>query len=262
MRSLFVTVVTTFMIFASISANNVEDIIVNTTNGPVQGEKRSVENDQGEYYAFHAIPYASPPVSELRFKPPQPMKTNWINAYNASNPNGPNNKKCPQKGFSGFGEDITDEDCLYLWVYTPTISNDTALLPVLVWIHGGGFILGSGTFSDYGPDRFMTGNDIVMVPINYRLGLLGFLSLGNSDVPGNMAFLDQIMALKWIKNNIQAFGGNPNMITIMGESAGSWSVTYHMLSPLSKGLFHRVIAQSGAPLSLSWHEYTAEEAKR
>ena len=161
-----------------------------------------------------------------------------------------------------MGEDSTDEDCLYLWVYTPTISNDASLLPVLVWIHGGGFEIGSGTFSDYGPDRFMKGNDMVMVSINYRIGLLGFLSLGNSDVPGNMGLLDQVMALDWVKTNIQAFRGNPNMVTIMGESAGSWSVTYHMLSPLSKGLFHRVIAQSGTPVSFAWHEYTAAEVKR
>ena len=260
-RSIFVTVMT-FVSLTSIYANNVEDIIVNTTNGPVQGEKRLIENDQGEYYAFHAIPYASPPVAELRFKPTKPITTNWINAYNASDSNGKNVKTCPQKAFGGLGQGSTDEDCLYLWVYTPRISNDTSLLPVLVWIHGGAFVIGSGAFSDNGPDRFMKGNDIIMVSINYRLGLLGFLSLGNSNVAGNMGLLDQVMALNWIKNNIKAFGGNPNMITIMGQSAGSLSVTYHMLSPLSKGLFHRVIAESGAPVSLSYHEISAEEAKR
>ena len=167
-----------------------------------------------------------------------------------------------QKGFAGFSEDITDEDCLYLWVYTPTVSKNASLLPVLIWIHGGAYEIGSGSFSDYGPDRFMKGNDIVMVSINYRLGLLGFLSLGNSAVPGNMGLLDQVMAFKWVRNNIEAFGGNPNMITIMGQSVGSWSVIYHMLSPLSKGLFHRVIAQSGTPTSFAYHEYTAAEAKR
>ena len=88
------------------------------------------------------------------------------------------------------------------------------------------------------------------------------MSLGTSDVPGNMGLLDQVMALKWIQRNIKNFGGNPDMITIGGESAGSFSVLYHMLSPLSKGLFHRAIAQSGAPLSTSWHEYTPKIANR
>ena len=239
-----------------------EDIIVNTVNGEVKGEKRTNTDDQSAYYAFHAIPYASPPVEELRFKPPQEISVNWETTYNASDSNNGDLKQCAQKSFMGFGEDVVNEDCLYLWVYTPSISNDTSPRPVLVWIHGGAFILGSGSFSLYGPDLLMKGNDIVVVSINYRLGLFGFLSLGTSDVPGNMGLLDQVMALKWIKRNIKSFGGDPNMVTIMGESAGSWSATYHMLSPLSKGLFHRVIAQSGAPMSLSWHEYTPEVATR
>ena len=251
-----------FMILILVHFTNAEDIIVNTVNGAVEGEKRTNTIDQSEFYAFHAIPYASPPVSELRFKPPKEISVNWESTYKASDPNKGNLKQCAQKAFAGFGEEGGVEDCLYLWVYTPSIANDTSPLPVLVWIHGGAFEVGSGRFSDYGPDRLMKGNDMVMVSINYRLGLFGFLSLGTSEVPGNMALLDQVMALKWIQRNIKHFGGDPNMVTIMGESAGSWSVTYHMLSPLSKGLFHRVIAQSGAPLSLSWHEYTPEVATK
>ena len=96
-RHKFVAAIT-FITFASLYDNSVGNVIVNTTNGPVQGEKRSVENDQGEYYAFHAIPYASPPVSKLRFKPPQPVKNNWITVYNATISNGKSGKKCPQKG--------------------------------------------------------------------------------------------------------------------------------------------------------------------
>ena len=101
-----------------------------------------------------------------------------------------------------------------------------------------------------------------MVSINYRLGMLGFLSLADTNLAGNMGLLDQVMALKWVQNNIKEFGGDPNKVTIMGESAGSWSVFYHMMSPHSIGLFQQVIGQSGTVLSPAWKEYTEEEALR
>ena len=238
-----------------------DNLVVNTENGKVIGEKRLNSGDRSEYYAFHAIPYASPPIGNLRFKPPKEISGTWKNTYNASDPDVGNLKKCAQKAlFEGFGEDVTNEDCLYLWVYTPSMLNATYSLPVFVWIHGGAYEIGSGTFFDYGPELIMKGNDVVMVSINYRLGLFGFLSLGTSEVPGNMGLLDQVMALKWIKQNIKNFGGDPNMITIAGESAGSYSVLYHTLSPRSVGLFNRAIAQSGTPLSPSWHQYVPEIA--
>ena len=147
-------------------------------------------------------------------------------------------------------------------MYTPqySLSENDAKFPVLVWIHGGSFEHGTGMYQYHGPERFMKGRDIVMVSINYRLGLLGFLSLATPEVPGNAGLLDQVEALKWVKNNIRAFGGNPDMVTIMGESSGSWSVTYQMLSPQSTKLFKRVIAQSGAPMSPAYHEYSKEKA--
>ena len=101
-----------------------------------------------------------------------------------------------------------------------------------------------------------------MVSINYRLNMLGFLSLANKDLSGNMGLLDQVMAFEWVQNNINEFGGDPNKVTIMGESAGSWSVFYHMISPHSINLFHQVIGQSGTVVSPGWREYTAEEASR
>ena len=234
-----------------------DNLIVNTENGKIVGEKRINSQDKTEYYAFHAIPYASPPVGKLRFKPPQELTDKWDVTYNASDQKKGDLKQCAQKAFfEGFGENVENEDCLYLWVYTPQMSNKTYSLPVFVWIHGGAYEIGSGRFSDYGPDRLMKGNDIVIVSMNYRLGLLGFMSLGTQDVPGNMGLLDQVMALKWVQKNIKNFGGDPNKVTIAGESAGSYSVLYHMLSPLSSGLFNRAIAQSGTPLSLAWHEYS------
>ena len=101
-----------------------------------------------------------------------------------------------------------------------------------------------------------------MVSINYRLGMLGFLSLADTNLPGNMGLLDQVMALKWVQTNIKEFGGDPDRVTIMGESAGSWSAFYHMMSPLSKGLFQQVIGQSGTVMSPNWMEYTEDEAVR
>ena len=101
-----------------------------------------------------------------------------------------------------------------------------------------------------------------MVSINYRLGMLGFLSLADANLAGNMGLLDQVMALKWVQNNVREFGGNPDRVTIMGESAGSWSVFYHMMSPLSKGLFQQVIGQSGTVMSPAWKEYNENEALR
>ena len=109
---------------------------------------------------------------------------------------------------------------------------------------------------------YFQGGDIVIVSINYRLGLLGFMSLATDNLTGNMGLLDQVLALRWVKENIEAFSGDPNKVTIWGESAGSWSVTYHMISPLSKDLFTQVIGQSGTVLAPSWREYTEDQARR
>ena len=106
------------------------------------------------------------------------------------------------------------------------------------------------------------GNDVVMVSINYRLGSFGTMSLVDEHLPGNMVLLDQIMALKWVQNNIKEFDGDPTRVTIMGESAGSWSAYYHIFSPLSKGLFHRIIGQSGTPMSPAYYEYPEKIATR
>lgn len=138
-----------------------------------------------------------------------------------------------------------DEDCLFLNVYTPNL---TGLLPVMVWLHGGGFYSGSGDSELYGPDHFMEEN-VIVVTVNYRLEVLGFLCLDTPDFPGNAGMKDQVAALKWVKQNIAQFGGDPNNITLFGESAGAASATYHMISPMSKGLFNKVIAQSGCFLN-------------
>ena len=238
--------------------------IVTIANGQVQGKITTNELTGKEYRAFHAIPYANPPISNLRFKPPEPFVDKWSDKYDASNSS--RAPICPQLAegnFMNIGEDQLDEDCLYLSVYAPKKDAFNSSLPVLVWIHGGSFDRGIGMFPFHGPERFIQGDDdMIMVSINYRVGILGFLSLGIPDVPGNMGLHDQVMALQWVQKNIKAFGGDPNTVTIMGESAGSWSAYYHLFSPLSKGLFHRIIAQSGTPMSPAYHEYPGEMAAR
>ncbi|KAB7500173.1 Carboxylesterase 1C [Armadillidium nasatum] len=139
-------------------------------------------------------------------------------------------------------ESSGQEDCLYLNVHTPKPSNTDANLPVMVFIHGGGFICGGASL--YGP-KALVNDEIVLVVIQYRLGVFGFFSTADPVLPGNMGLKDQQLALKWVKENIKYFGGNPDSITLFGESAGAASVHYQMLSPGSKDLFHRVIMQSG-----------------
>ena len=253
------------LILHALYTNATDDIIVDISNGPIKGEIRTNELTGTRYTAFHAIPYAKPPLSELRFKPPERLAERWNNPYDASNSS--NTPICPQLregNFMNLQDDQLNEDCLYLSVYSPihirTIISE--FLPVLVWIHGGTFDRGTGMYPYHGPERFIEGDDIIMVSINYRVGILGFLSLETPEIPGNMGLLDQVMALRWVQENIQAFGGDPSKVTIMGESAGSWSSYYHLFSPSSQGLFHRIIAQSGTPMSPAYHEYTGEMASR
>lgn len=141
------------------------------------------------------------------------------------------------------GKNQGSEDCLYLNVYTPDIKPKKPL-PVMFWIHGGAFCSGSGEDDFYGPELLVR-QGVILVTINYRLEVLGFLCLHTKDVPGNAGMKDQVQALRWVNKNIGNFGGDPNNITIFGESAGAASVTYHLISPMSRGLFKKVIAQSG-----------------
>lgn len=195
---------------------------------------------------YMAIPYASPPTGSLRFRPPQPAKS-WDTPLNAtSSPNW-----CPQPGAPPQGIKIS-EDCLYLNVYQPqtrvsNTSDDSGGLPVMIFIHGGGFTAGSSL--NYDPTRMQQRADVVMVVVHYRLGLLGFYSTGDFSVPGNNGLKDQAFSIRWVHENIRAFGGNPEKITIFGESAGGASVMYQLISPLNKGLISGAIAQSGTALA-------------
>lgn len=183
--------------------------------------------------AYRNIRYAEAPIGELRFQPPKPILS-YKGVVNATE-DGP---RCPQPAAPDL---YVDEDCLILNVYTP--KQKGCKLPVIFHMHPGGFYSMSGRSNVAGPE-YLLDKDLVLVTINYRLASLGYLSLGNKLAPGNNGFKDQVVALKWVQRNIAAFGGDPNLVTITGCSAGSKSVMLHMLSPMSKGLFHRAIAMS------------------
>ena len=199
---------------------------------------------EGDVSVFKGIPFAAPPVGEFRWRPPQPVKP-WEGVRDASK-YGPN---CAQGGWGAAPGTISEgssEDCLYLNLWTPAGSKPGAKLPVMVWIHGGGFTGGSGQNSG---DAFAK-NGVILVSINYRLGRLGHfafpaLSKEHPEEPkGSYAFMDQIAALQWVNENIAAFGGNPDNVTIFGFSAGGVSVHSLLSIPAAKGLFHKAIGES------------------
>lgn len=213
-------------------------VTVETEQGTLRGQEKTSEYfSHKRYYSFQGVPYAKPPLGSLRFKAPEEPEP-WSGVRDCLK----EGNDCVQLHML-FRHLIGSEDCLYLNVYTPELGKSGK--PVMVWIHGGGFNSGSGSTELYGPDYLME-EDIVLVTINYRVGVLGFLCLEHPEVPGNAGLKDQLMALRWVQKNIVKFSGDPNNVTIFGESAGGASVHYHLLSPLSKGLFHQAIIQSGS----------------
>merc|ERR1712012_515633 len=241
-----------------------DKMIVDTVHGPVIGqsmEEYDVRFDRQIFWtSFTGLPYAAPPVGNLRFRAPQPPNK-WTCLLDATKKR---NTICPQLNFGLDNEGLLDgstDDCLYLNVYVPAApKNNSRSLPVAVWLHGGAFMFGSGSACWFGPQFWMV-HDIILVTLNYRLGPLGFLSLGNQDIPGSAGMLDQVAALQWVQDNIHRFGGDPDNVTLMGQSAGSFSTTYHLVSPKSKGLFRRIIAQSGVGgFSPSYHHYNEWQA--
>ena len=180
---------------------------------------------------------------DLRFQPPKPPES-WSAVRDAFSVS----PQCCQPYFAALTNTLSDsEDCLYLNIYTPTPDSSAGLLQVMVWIHGGGYFL--GTASTYNGTRLARQGGVVVVTFNYRLGVFGFLSTEDSAMPENYGLLDQIEALKWVRDNIANFGGDPNSVTIFGQSAGASSVSLLVLSPLAKDLFHRAIMESGASLA-------------
>ncbi|KAK9501019.1 hypothetical protein O3M35_002154 [Rhynocoris fuscipes] len=226
------------ILYILISACVCDSIRIKTKLGDIKGTERK-SRDGKTYYAFTGIPYAKPPVGKLRLKNPVPPDVQWNNEFDATNPS----PKCIQHLIFFAGIIMGKEDCLYLSVYTPDLKPKEKLA-VLVHMHGGAFRMGDG-----GPksnaDYLMDGN-VILVNVHYRLGALGFLSAEDEHIPGNFGLKDQAMALQWVKDNIESFGGDNERITVFGISAGGASTHYLMISPLTKGLLNGVISQSGA----------------
>jgi len=205
-----------------------------TESGPVRGMQTEAVDE------YLGIPYAAAPVGELRWLPPQPHGP-WPGVLEAFN----FGSECTQPG-SSPGETAGNEDCLFLNVYRP--HRRARNLPVMVWIHGGGLTILSGAFDV--PPALLEGGDVIVVSMNYRLGVLGFFAHPSLDAEdhlnANYGLMDQQFVLSWVRRNIAAFGGDPDRITIFGTSAGALSVYSHLASPTAAELFHRAIAQSGS----------------
>jgi para-nitrobenzyl esterase len=226
---------------------------VSTTEGIVSG----LPNASGDVHIFKGVPFAAPPLGDLRWKEPQPAKP-WEGVRTCNTWPASPIQNHPVPFMMWTQEFITpaeplSEDCLYLNIWTPAKSPNEKL-PVLVWIHGGGFSSGSGACAIYDGEAIAQ-QGIVYVSINYRLGIFGFMAHpeltaeSEHNASGNYGLMDQQAALRWIQKNIAAFGGDPNQVTIAGQSAGSMSVNALVASPLSKGLLQRAIAQSGGMIS-------------
>ncbi|XP_033223062.1 esterase FE4-like isoform X2 [Belonocnema kinseyi] len=215
-----------------------DEILVKVEQGIVRGSV--AENVEGrKYIVFQGIPYAEPPVGDLRFKDPRPPLP-WTGIHYAVK-----KKDKAAQIDSKTGNIIGEDDCLYLNLATNSLSGKK---PVMVWIHGGAFSASSGDLDSFGPD-YLLKHDIVFVSINYRLGIFGFLNMEVEECPGNQGLKDQVFALKWVQQNIESFGGDKENVTIFGESAGSASVHYHCISPLTTGLFQKAICQSGVVIN-------------
>ncbi|KAM4614477.1 fatty acyl-CoA hydrolase precursor, medium chain-like [Discoglossus pictus] len=222
--------------------------ILAVKHGKLQGKTLEVKETDRTVHVFYRIPFARPPVGPLRFAPPQPPEP-WGGIRDATQP--PPICLQDQTSMEKFREIFKaeiqlpriSEDCLFLNVYTPANRDKNSRLPVMVFIHGGAFTMGGAFMFD--GSALSAYENVVTVAIQYRLGIPGFFSTADKHAPGNFGLLDQVAALQWVQENIEHFGGDPDSVTIFGESAGGVSVAAHVISPLSKGLFQKAISESG-----------------
>ncbi|XP_040501873.1 fatty acyl-CoA hydrolase precursor, medium chain isoform X1 [Gallus gallus] len=238
-----------------------------TKYGTARGYQFKVDAAERSVNVFLGLPFAKAPVGPLRFSEPQPPEP-WKGVRDATS----YPPMCLQDKVLGqFESDYVtnrkekiilqmSEDCLYLNIYTPVSTEKQEKLPVFVWIHGGGLAFGSA--SPYDGSALAAFDNVVVVTIQYRLGIAGYFSTGDKYARGNWGYLDQVAALQWIQENIIHFGGDPGSVTICGESAGGISVSALVLSPLAKGLFHKAISESGTAIRTLFTDKPEEEAQR
>ena len=233
-----------------------ENPILTIEGGQVQGVEAEIDG----VYVYRGIPYAAPPIKDLRWKAPQPVIP-WEGVLIADKFGHPGYQAVHYPGGYttewGYGDEAPySEDCLYLNVWTKYPGKTDKKLPVALWIHGGGYREGWGSEPEFDAQEWAA-KDVVLVSINYRLGVFGFLTHPElsaespNGVSGNYGILDQIESLKWIKKNIEQFGGDPNNVMIFGQSAGAGSVKTLCASPLTKGLFNKAVIMSGGGISTS-----------
>ncbi|XP_043273664.1 juvenile hormone esterase-like [Venturia canescens] len=240
-----------FCLVALSSVRADEEFEVTTPQGKLKGLKTMTINEGKPMYSFKGIPYAKPNVGPDKFR--DPIKADaWDGVLDATQHRPTCVFYCMVRN-DIFGE----EDCLFINVYTPEVNPDAGRA-VMVWFHPGDYNAGAGDDDLFSPD-FLIEKDVVVVTFNSRVGAIGYLNTGDANAPGNVGLKDQVMALKWIQDNIQSFGGCYNRVTLFGEDSGGATVQYHMLSPMSQGLFKNAISQSGAVLSTWAYSYTPKE---
>ena len=256
-----------FILFALLSiwsCTEIDNPILTVEGGQIQG----VPAENPGVYVYRGIPYAAPPIGDLRWKEPQPVVA-WDSVRICDKFGHPGYQAVHYPGFYasewGYGDEAPySEDCLYLNVWTKSPGDVNKKLPVALWIHGGGYREGWGSEPEFDGQEWAS-KDVVLVSINYRLGIFGFMTHpalsaeSPHHVSGNYGILDQIQSLKWIKENIAQFGGDPDNVTIFGQSAGAGSVRTLCESPLARGLFHKAIIMSGGGINVPAKD--GEEAK-
>lgn len=242
-------------VVATTTAEDMSHVERETAEGRVRGKVVHVL-DGKPVEEYRGIPFAEPPVGKLRFRPPQPKKP-WRDTLDATS----TFTACPQTALPLLDmRNVTyTEDCLHLNVWVPEKAmNPSSKLPVLVWIHGGGYAFGSANQGEYNGAVLAATTDVLVVVMNYRLNILGFMSANSPEAPGNVGLLDQVTALKWIQRNIENFGGDPDRVTLFGESAGAMSAHAHVMSPMSEGLFKRAILMSGTMYNIDMWDMVHE----
>ncbi len=246
MNTVFVLLIAGALLAVS-AKSSADPLTIKTEQGKVHGKTIN----EAKVRAYLGLPYAAPPVGALRWKAPEPA-VKWKGVRDATK----YGAHCAQRSVFAdmiFQDGAPSEDCLYLNVYTPAGAKGKSKLPVMYWIHGGGYAGGSASEPRHNGD-FLPTKGVVLVTINYRLGVLGFLATSQlakeaNGTAGNYGLMDMIAGLQWVKANISKFGGDPGNVTIFGESAGSFAVSTLMASPMAHGLFQKAIGESGAAFS-------------